>query len=105
MPHIEAGYTTASWCILKKNEFRDIGNIGKNGRIEEWMLLDIHSAEHREVIEHDYLCASAGVKWLWELHTQRAGGIVGDEMGALKSPSQQIYPYPAILAAFQRHAI
>jgi len=23
----------------------------------------------------------AGVKWLWELHTQRAGGIIGDEMG------------------------
>ncbi len=23
-----------------------------------------------------------GVKWLWELHTQRAGGIIGDEMGA-----------------------
>jgi len=25
---------------------------------------------------------STGVKWLWELHTQRAGGIIGDEMGA-----------------------
>ena len=24
----------------------------------------------------------AGVKWMWELHTQRAGGIIGDEMGA-----------------------
>jgi hypothetical protein len=23
-----------------------------------------------------------GVKWLWELHTQRTGGIIGDEMGA-----------------------
>lgn len=23
-----------------------------------------------------------GVKWLWELHTQGAGGIIGDEMGA-----------------------
>jgi DNA excision repair protein ERCC-6 len=22
-----------------------------------------------------------GVKWLWELHAQRAGGIIGDEMG------------------------
>jgi len=22
-----------------------------------------------------------GVRWLWELHQQRAGGIVGDEMG------------------------
>lgn len=27
-----------------------------------------------------------GVKWLWELHTQRAGGIIGDEMGAHNQP-------------------
>jgi DNA excision repair protein ERCC-6 len=26
-----------------------------------------------------------GVKWLWELHAQRAGGIVGDEMGLGKT--------------------
>ncbi|KAK9827355.1 hypothetical protein WJX81_000181 [Elliptochloris bilobata] len=26
-----------------------------------------------------------GVKWMWELHTQRAGGIVGDEMGLGKT--------------------
>ena len=26
-----------------------------------------------------------GVKWLWELHTQRAGGIIGDEMGLGKT--------------------
>jgi DNA excision repair protein ERCC-6 len=25
------------------------------------------------------------VKWMWELHTQRAGGIIGDEMGLGKS--------------------
>ncbi len=33
-------------------------------------------------IEIDLL---AGVKWLWELHTQRAGGIIGDEMGLGKT--------------------
>ena len=27
----------------------------------------------------------AGVKWLWELHMQRAGGIIGDEMGLGKT--------------------
>ena len=26
-----------------------------------------------------------GVKWLWELHTQQAGGVVGDEMGLGKT--------------------
>jgi len=26
-----------------------------------------------------------GVKWLWELHTQKAGGIIGDEMGLGKT--------------------
>ena len=25
------------------------------------------------------------MKWLWELHTQRAGGIIGDEMGLGKT--------------------
>ena len=26
-----------------------------------------------------------GVKWMWELHTQRAGGIIGDDMGLGKT--------------------
>ena len=26
-----------------------------------------------------------GVKWLWELHSQQAGGIMGDEMGLGKT--------------------
>lgn len=26
-----------------------------------------------------------GVRWLWELHGQQAGGIVGDEMGLGKT--------------------
>lgn len=25
------------------------------------------------------------MKWLWELHSQRAGGIIGDEMGLGKT--------------------
>ena len=29
--------------------------------------------------------ACAGLKWMWELHTQRAGGIIGDEMGLGKT--------------------
>lgn len=32
-----------------------------------------------------HLFAVTGVKWLWELHTQRAGGIIGDEMGLGKT--------------------
>jgi SNF2 family DNA or RNA helicase len=35
---------------------------------------------------HAHCCVLlAGVKWLWELHTQRAGGIIGDEMGLGKT--------------------
>ncbi|KAK9837571.1 hypothetical protein WJX74_000576 [Apatococcus lobatus] len=36
---------------------------------------------------HDRLLdfQKTGVKWLWELHMQRAGGIVGDEMGLGKT--------------------
>lgn len=26
-----------------------------------------------------------GVRWLWELHCQQAGGVVGDEMGLGKT--------------------
>ncbi|KAL3138902.1 hypothetical protein ABBQ32_005724 [Trebouxia sp. C0010 RCD-2024] len=38
-----------------------------------------------------------GVKWLWELHTQRAGGIIGDEMGLGKT-----IQLAAFLAGLQR---
>ena len=34
---------------------------------------------------HGLLLFPPGVKWLWELHTQRAGGIIGDEMGLGKT--------------------
>lgn len=27
----------------------------------------------------------AGVRWMWQLHRQGAGGIVGDEMGLGKT--------------------
>jgi len=27
----------------------------------------------------------SGVRWLWELHCQQAGGILGDEMGLGKT--------------------
>ncbi|GFO00974.1 DNA excision repair protein ercc-6-like [Plakobranchus ocellatus] len=32
-----------------------------------------------------YKYQKTGVRWLWELHTQQAGGIVGDEMGLGKT--------------------
>ncbi|BDA48603.1 probable DNA excision repair protein ERCC-6 [Coccomyxa sp. Obi] len=32
-----------------------------------------------------------GVKWLWELHTQRAGGIIGDEMGLGKTVQLAVF--------------
>lgn len=34
---------------------------------------------------HAWCWPAAGVKWLWELHTQRVGGIIGDEMGLGKT--------------------
>jgi DNA excision repair protein ERCC-6 len=33
------------------------------------------------LLAHQKTC----IKWLWELHCQRAGGIVGDEMGLGKT--------------------
>ena len=32
-----------------------------------------------------YRYQQTGVKWLWELHCQQAGGIMGDEMGLGKT--------------------
>jgi SNF2 family DNA or RNA helicase len=32
---------------------------------------------------YDY--QKTGVKWLWELHNQKTGGIIGDEMGLGKT--------------------
>jgi len=32
-----------------------------------------------------FLSVFPGVRWLWELHSQEAGGIVGDEMGLGKT--------------------
>jgi DNA excision repair protein ERCC-6 len=32
-----------------------------------------------------FVSGVAGLKWMWELHTQRAGGIIGDEMGLGKT--------------------
>lgn len=31
------------------------------------------------------------MKWLWELHTQRAGGIIGDEMGLGKTVQLAVF--------------
>lgn len=38
------------------------------------------------------------VKWMWELHTQRAGGIIGDEMGLGKT----IQVHPAFFSCGER---
>ncbi|PIO33173.1 hypothetical protein AB205_0172680 [Aquarana catesbeiana] len=36
--------------------------------------------------EYDLLLyQQTGVRWLWELHCQQAGGILGDEMGLGKT--------------------
>lgn len=45
-----------------------------------------------------------GVKWLWELHNQRAGGIIGDEMGLGKTiqVSRKIYGFTAVAACRQK---
>lgn len=40
---------------------------------------------HRHVSDRLYPYQRTAVNWLWELHCQRAGGIVGDEMGLGKT--------------------
>lgn len=44
------------------------------------------SSSHRVKIDIlPYRYQKIGVKWLWELHRQKAGGILGDEMGLGKT--------------------
>lgn len=43
-----------------------------------------------------------GVRWLWQLHNQQAGGIVGDEMGLGKTI--QIISFLAGLAYSKKKA-
>ena len=43
---------------------------------------------------------NAGVKWMWELHTQRAGGIIGDEMGLGKTIQVKL-PCGSFLISFK----
>lgn len=50
----------------------------------------------REIWRGLYAYQRTGVKWLWELHNQEVGGILGDEMGLGKTV--QII---ALLAALQ----
>ena len=72
----------------------------------------LYKLNHPDWVSRPRLCEStitlidislspAGVKWMWELHTQRAGGIIGDEMGlgkTVRKPlifSHEFTPYPA----------
>ena len=43
--------------------------------------LRIPSGTYARLLEHQ----RTSIKWLWELHCQRAGGIIGDEMGLGKT--------------------
>ena len=54
-------------------------NIWSLDRPVMWNILDIHIQCHYPRYQQ------TGVKWLWELHCQQAGGIVGDEMGLGKT--------------------
>ena len=47
------------------------------------MKFYVHFCSYNIIIAHRY--QKTGVKWLWELHVQQAGGIVGDEMGLGKT--------------------
>lgn len=48
---------------------------------DEYFVLDGGFKLHRHVSDRLYEYQRTAVNWLWELHCQRAGGIVGDEMG------------------------
>ncbi len=63
---------------------------------EEWPANDYGSSSHDVVFEGGFALPEAlyarlfdyqktAVKWLWELHRQESGGIVGDEMGLGKT--------------------
>ena len=40
-----------------------------------------------------------GVQWMWQLHKQQAGGIIGDEMGLGKTAQVSMLPSPIALSS------
>ncbi|GAU87804.1 hypothetical protein RvY_00602 [Ramazzottius varieornatus] len=75
---------------------RDTADGGDVEEEEEFLTLSGGLKMPREIWTGLYAYQRTGVKWLWELHNQEVGGILGDEMGLGKTV--QII---ALLAALQ----
>ncbi|XP_053307111.1 DNA excision repair protein ERCC-6 [Spea bombifrons] len=91
----------------KKRQFRDDGNVKLyKQRLRRWQKQRHREAEECMATEESEDCdvnfdegfripsalwkklykyQQTGVRWLWELHCQQAGGILGDEMGLGKT--------------------
>ncbi|KAG9470575.1 hypothetical protein GDO78_017340 [Eleutherodactylus coqui] len=94
-------------CSLKGKRCRDDGNAKLyNHRIRQYYKQQAKEDEQRGMAEESedsdaefdegfcipgglwkklYKYQQTGVRWLWELHCQQAGGILGDEMGLGKT--------------------
>ncbi|KIY93273.1 DNA excision repair protein ERCC-6 [Monoraphidium neglectum] len=64
---------------------REGGNGGSDGEEEEDAVFDGGFRVPGWLWSRLFDYQRTAVKWLWELHTQRAGGILGDEMGLGKT--------------------
>uniref|UniRef100_A0A8C5WGW6 DNA excision repair protein ERCC-6 n=1 Tax=Leptobrachium leishanense TaxID=445787 RepID=A0A8C5WGW6_9ANUR len=91
----------------KKQRYRDDGNVNVfKQRLRRWRMQRIKAmGQHASANESEdsdvefdegfrvpgtlwkklYKYQQTGVRWLWELHCQQAGGILGDEMGLGKT--------------------
>lgn len=56
-----------------------------NGNINPFQTLEGGLKIPETIFEKLFDYQKVGVQWLWELHCQRAGGIIGDEMGLGKT--------------------
>ena len=59
--------------------------IGDGGEEEEDVLFDGGLRAPARIYDNLLDYQQTGLKWLWELHCQRVGGIIGDEMGLGKT--------------------
>lgn len=72
-----------SKALLKHHE--EDGSEGEEGLSEEDVVLDGGLKLPAKIYNKLFDYQKTGVKWLWELHCQNAGGIIGDEMGLGKT--------------------
>ena len=81
----DGGYRIPGDIYARLFDYQKTGAAGRAPCLPRDLLLCTSLSHIKHSDDLSYGTVDTGVKWMWELHTQRAGGIVGDEMGLGKT--------------------